>query len=260
QDRRQRTQAVAQPDPMQQLGDLAAIACLAAALYPQRDRNVLERRHVVEQAEILEHDADAPSQPREAILVEGGDVLIKHADQAARRPKRQEHQTQERGLAGAGRAGQELERVRLDAKAEVAQHFGAEPVAQPYIFETDHPNRPANPAFSDYRAGRNPRRLLNECLISLVSDPLTEDRYQFGTGPVESSMQIACPNCATAYEIEATTLGDGRLVRCVHCRETWVAQPADARALALAEADAAGAAAPSMWQEEQPVSAWAGRD
>jgi len=73
-------------------------------------------------------------------------------------------------------------------------------------------------------------------------------------------MQIACPNCATAYEIEATTLGDGRLVRCVHCRETWFAQPADARALALAEADAAGAAAPSMWQEEQPVSAWAGRD
>lgn len=68
-------------------------------------------------------------------------------------------------------------------------------------------------------------------------------------------MQIACPNCATAYEIETATLGEhGRLVRCVHCKETWFAQTPE-----LADA-AAGSAAPSMWQEEQQPNGWAGRE
>ncbi|MBI3435675.1 MAG: zinc-ribbon domain-containing protein [Proteobacteria bacterium] len=37
-------------------------------------------------------------------------------------------------------------------------------------------------------------------------------------------MQIVCPNCSTAYDVSAASLGErGRSVRCVRCRNIWVA-------------------------------------
>ena len=37
-------------------------------------------------------------------------------------------------------------------------------------------------------------------------------------------MQILCPNCATAYDVQPAALGaSGRSVRCVRCRTTWFA-------------------------------------
>ena len=65
--------------------------------------------------------------------------MAEQGDQPARRPQRQEQQPQQRGLAGAGRAGEELERMRLDAEREVAQDLRPQPVAQADIFESDHP-------------------------------------------------------------------------------------------------------------------------
>ncbi len=56
----------------------------------------------------------------------------------AGRPQRQEQQAQQRGLAGAGGTGQELERMRRDLEIEVAQNLRAKPVAQTNIFEPDH--------------------------------------------------------------------------------------------------------------------------
>jgi len=56
-------------------------------------------------------------------------------------------------------------------------------------------------------------------------------------------MQIVCPTCATAYEVDPASLGDeGRTVRCGQCGELWFAarrQPEPAVA----------AVAPSMWDE-----------
>jgi predicted Zn finger-like uncharacterized protein len=97
--------------------------------------------------------------------------------------------------------------------------------------------------------------MINETLISLVSDPLTEGRYQSETGLVESFMQIACPNCATSYEVGASSLGEsGRTVRCAHCKETWFAEPVQ-----FATAD--DGAAPSMWQSQDPQDGgWTARD
>jgi predicted Zn finger-like uncharacterized protein len=46
-------------------------------------------------------------------------------------------------------------------------------------------------------------------------------------------MQIVCPNCTTAYEVSDAAIGAGRQVRCVRCREVWVAAPQPA----MAEAD-----------------------
>ena len=45
---------------------------------------------------------------------------------------------QERGLAGARRPGEELERVRRELEAHIAQDFRPEAVAQADIFEADH--------------------------------------------------------------------------------------------------------------------------
>jgi predicted Zn finger-like uncharacterized protein len=49
-------------------------------------------------------------------------------------------------------------------------------------------------------------------------------------------MQIVCPNCTTAYDVQPAALGaSGRSVRCVRCRSTWFAsphpEPAEAKAV-----------------------------
>jgi len=58
----------------------------------------------------------------------------------------------------------------------------------------------------------------------------------------DSPMLIVCPNCATSYRVETSSLGAaGRSVRCVRCRNVWFAH--DPAALAAAGAEL-GAAAP----------------
>src|SRR4051794_11435640 len=41
--------------------------------------------------------------------------------------------------------------------------------------------------------------------------------------PKANAMLIVCPTCATAYQINLAALGEGRQVRCSHCRNTWFA-------------------------------------
>ena len=39
-------------------------------------------------------------------------------------------------------------------------------------------------------------------------------------------MLIDCPNCATSYQVEASSIGaHGRSVRCLRCRNVWFAEP-----------------------------------
>jgi predicted Zn finger-like uncharacterized protein len=51
-------------------------------------------------------------------------------------------------------------------------------------------------------------------------------------------MLIACPTCATTYEIAPAALGAGRNVRCAQCKDTWfaTAEPVPEAAVALAAA------------------------
>jgi hypothetical protein len=51
--------------------------------------DVFIRCHVVEQPEILQHDADALAQIRDLILFEQRDVVAEQIDQPASRPQRQ---------------------------------------------------------------------------------------------------------------------------------------------------------------------------
>ena len=38
-------------------------------------------------------------------------------------------------------------------------------------------------------------------------------------------MLIACPHCQTQFQVAANAIGDGRIVRCARCRESWFAEP-----------------------------------
>jgi predicted Zn finger-like uncharacterized protein len=65
-------------------------------------------------------------------------------------------------------------------------------------------------------------------------------------------MQIVCPNCGTSYDIEGSALGPaGRTVRCVRCKETWLARVDD-----MARADALTQAADEIgWDQPQRTTA-----
>ena len=45
-------------------------------------------------------------------------------------------------------------------------------------------------------------------------------------------MPIVCPHCATSYAIDSAKLGSGRSVRCVRCKEVWLAKPEPQLAMA----------------------------
>src|SRR5215475_12264968 len=72
----------------------------------------------------------------------------------------------------------------------------------------------------------------------MVSDSLTVGRYRPSPEPILSrvAMLIVCPNCATSYRVEPSSLGaTGRSVRCVRCRNVWFAHdPAPLGAIAQA--------------------------
>lgn len=38
-------------------------------------------------------------------------------------------------------------------------------------------------------------------------------------------MPIVCPQCSTSYAVDPATLGAGRHVRCVRCKQVWLARP-----------------------------------
>jgi hypothetical protein len=123
------------PTHLQQVDHLAAIAGFFPAHHAERQRHVLIGRHVVEQAKILQHDADLLAHVRDLILAEQRDVLAEQVDETARRPNRQEQQPQQRGLARARGAGEKLEGMCRNQESKVAQNLRAEPVPQTDIFE-----------------------------------------------------------------------------------------------------------------------------
>src|SRR5207302_2341806 len=159
--------------------------------------------------------------------------------------------------------------MRVDAEGEVAQHLRPKPVAQAYVFESDHaPLRAGSPQIS--AAGRRNRpesRFISAVAPACSLHPRcrggqgrrgrqAEGRpqkhgFRFVNGrplrlphqpiPTIRPMLITCPDCATSYEVAPSTFGQaGRSVRCTRCRHVWFAvngggteaHPADAAATA----------------------------
>jgi predicted Zn finger-like uncharacterized protein len=72
----------------------------------------------------------------------------------------------------------------------------------------------------------------------MVSDPLTDGWYVQAPTYPDDAMLIACPNCATSYNIEPASLGAaGRTVRCARCKTTWFASGLEAAPEMTASAD-----------------------
>ena len=93
---------------------------------------------MIEQTKILEYDADAAAQRGTVVLGQRRSIPVEHGNQPARRLERQKQEPQQRGFAGARRAGEKLKRVAVDMEAQVAQNLRAKPIAQADILESDH--------------------------------------------------------------------------------------------------------------------------
>ena len=93
---------------------------------------------MIEEAEILEHDAHAAAHQGQFAGRDAGHVAAEDGDEAPGRLQRQQDEPQQRRLAGSRRAGEELERMRLDAEAEVLENLRPHAVAQADILETHH--------------------------------------------------------------------------------------------------------------------------
>src|SRR5467141_3007111 len=255
QHRRQGIHSLAKPDPFQQIDHLLAIARFLAPHHPERQRHVFIGSHMIEQAEVLQHDTYSLAQVGNFIFAEHRDVVAEQIDQAAGRPQRQEQQPQQRGLAGAGRPGEELEGMGGDQETEVAQNLRAKPVTQSDIFEPNQAQLRSTwgadrePEARSPPVPRRPRTRQNSCASVMVSDSLTVALYHSGSVIVEiGSMHIICPHCTTSYAIDLATLGaSGRTVRCSRCKEVWLARPEDATEI--------GASMPAMAEAGGQTSA-----
>ena len=73
--------ALAEPDPVQQVGHVVGVVALLLAHDAQGQRHILPGGEVVEQAEILENDADSAPERRPAAGRQIGDILAKNEDQ-----------------------------------------------------------------------------------------------------------------------------------------------------------------------------------
>src|ERR1019366_4095588 len=132
--------ALAKTDPVQKLPHLGAVARFVPAAHAKLKRDILIGRQMVEQPEILKDNADPPSETGDRGFVEGEGVAAKQRDRAARRPQGQQDEPQKRRLASARGAGQELERLWPDGKADILQDFRPHPITQADIFKTDQRN------------------------------------------------------------------------------------------------------------------------
>src|ERR1700694_356119 len=181
QDRRQGIHSLAETHPFQEIDDLLAIARFLAAHHPERQRHVFVSCHVIEQAKVLQYDADPLTQIGDLILAQQRDVMAEQIDQAAGRTQRQEQQPQQRGLAGAGRSGEELEGMGGNQETKVAQNLRAKPVTQSDVFEPNQAQLRSmwgatgylKPKARNSLASLRLRNKQNGCASIMVSDSLT---------------------------------------------------------------------------------------
>ncbi len=110
----------------------------AVARNLQRQRNVIEDVAVEQQLVVLEHQAEIAAQERHRAPLQHADILAVHEHSAGCRPLDRDQQFQQRGLAGAGMAGDEHQLPGLDREPDVAQRLMAAGIAFRDVAEGNH--------------------------------------------------------------------------------------------------------------------------
>src|SRR4029079_17371845 len=119
QHRRVCVHAVAESDPLQKIRHVLSVVVETLADDAQRQLYVLPSRQVIEQPEVLEHDADAPAQLRALGCRDSADVLVEEENVSAGGMPGHEEESQERSLTGPRGPGKEVERARPQVKADL---------------------------------------------------------------------------------------------------------------------------------------------
>jgi hypothetical protein len=140
---------VAKADPGQKLRDMLVQRRAAPASHPQRQRHVVQRAEVVQQAEILEYHTDTPAHHRFFIARESRDIPPEQADPPLGRLLPEVHQLKQRRLAGPAGAKHEVERARIQVKREGTEDVRARSIAETDIFETNQNPLPRGPYTGD---------------------------------------------------------------------------------------------------------------
>ena len=85
---------------------------------------------MADEAEVLEHDADAAAERRQRFARRFAQLRTEQANPSAGRPLGKVKQLQKRGLSCARWSGEEVEASVCEPEIEVTQHFGTRAVAQ----------------------------------------------------------------------------------------------------------------------------------
>ena len=101
----------------------------------QRQRDVVEGGEMIDQAEILEHDADPAPQRRQLRRAAGARRPGRTARSGRATAARRDRSAQQARLAGAARPGEKMERAGGELQGDVAQHLGPRAVAHGDILE-----------------------------------------------------------------------------------------------------------------------------
>ena len=124
-----------QADLVKQAHGVLAHLVLAATGDPERQRHVVEQGELRQQAEILEDDADAPPQQSKCRPRRRADVGAEQDQPAAAGPGCHVENPQQRRLARAAGANQEMERARCQVHRDLVEDLRPRPVAQGDLVE-----------------------------------------------------------------------------------------------------------------------------
>ena len=109
QGRRRRMPALGQADPGEHFAHRRLDIALRHPRQAQRQGDIVERREMRDQPEVLEYHADAPPEAGQALARQGAGILSEQPDRAMGRSLRQIDELEQRRLARAGLSGEEVE-------------------------------------------------------------------------------------------------------------------------------------------------------